>query len=151
MKQTKFLFALIMIIPLFQACQADITDLEDPRDAITKTWRATDNSGTAGGLGYDVTISKDLNESTQVLFDNFHGLGTVDKLKATLAGTTLTIPNQQLDGTYTVSGSGTISADLKKIEFSYSIDEGDGPYNVVANYGEKIVKKKSVKVTVPVQ
>ncbi|MFN8254642.1 MAG: hypothetical protein U0W24_03075 [Bacteroidales bacterium] len=151
MKLTKFLLALLLVIPLFQACQADITDLEDPRDAIAKTWRATDNSGSAGALGYDVTISKDLNETTQVLFNNFHGLGTVDKLKATLAGSTLTIPNQELDGTYTISGSGVIAGDLKTIEFEYSVDEGDGAYDVVANYGEKIVKKKSVKVTVPAQ
>ena len=149
MKITKFLMAFLLIVPFFQACQDDISELDDPRDAVVKKWRVTDNTGT-GALGYDVTISKDANETTRVLFSNFHNLGTSDKLYATIANKTLTIPSQVLDETYTVIGSGTISNDLKSISFSYSIDpNGDGPEDYTATFGEVITVKKKVVIGCP--
>jgi len=150
MKIYRFLLAFLMILPFLQSCQEDITDLSDPRDAIVKKWRVTDNSGPAGTAGYDVTITKDANESTRVLFQNFHGLATSNKLYATIAGSNLTIPAQTLDGTYTIDGSGTISSDLSKITFNYTVDDGDVPVDVIANFGAVITtKKKPVKVTLP--
>jgi len=153
MKIYRFLLAFLVIMPFLQSCQEDITDLEDPRDAITKKWRVTDNSGSVGAAGYDVVITKDANESTQVLLQNFHGLGTLDKLKATLAGLTLTIPSQKLDNQYTISGSGTISSNLDKITFNYSVKAGlDPAENFTANFGAVVtVKKKTVPVIAPLQ
>ena len=145
MKLTKFLFAVLLFIPLLQSCQNDISNLDDPRDAIAKKWRVTDDSNTyAGTNGYDVTITKDANESTQVLFTNFHNLGTNDKLKATISGNILTLvtPNN-LDGTYLISGSGTISSDLKTIVFNYSVKPGTDPADsFVGTFGEVITAKK---------
>lgn len=142
MKISKFLMALVLLVPFFQSCQDDITDLDDPRDAVAKLWRVTDNTPT-GSLGYDVTISKDAVETTRVLFTNFHNLGTTDKLYATLAGSILTIPSQQLDDMYTIEGSGTVSTDLKNINFSYSVQEGADPANdYTAVFGVPITSKK---------
>jgi hypothetical protein len=147
MKITKLLFAILLFIPLFQSCQNDISNLDDPRDAIAKKWRVTDNSGSyAGTHGYDVTITKDANESTQVLFTNFHDLGSADKLKATISGSILTIvtPNN-LDGTYVITGTGTISNDLKTITFNYSVKAGADPAeSFVGTFGEVITVKKKV-------
>ena len=140
MKINKLLLALLFIVPLLSACLDDISDLDDPRDAIAKLWRVTESA-----QSYDVTISKDANESTRVLFTNFHNLGTSNKLYATLAGNTLTIPQQTLDGTYAISGSGTIANDLKSITFNYSVKEGADPAeDFVAEFGQVITTKKKV-------
>jgi|GEM_PF-2055292 hypothetical protein len=155
MKIYRFLLAILMILPLLQACQGDITDLEDPRDAIVKQWRVTDDSEPAGKNGYDVTISKDIIESTRVLFTNFHGIKSVNKLYAKLAGLTLTIPNQTLDGVDIFEGEGIISDDFKTITFSYTYDDGNvvTPKPVNAYYGPipPPTKKKTVRVSLPVQ
>jgi hypothetical protein len=150
MKLVKILMGLIILIPFLQACQDDISDLDDPRDAIVKLWRVTDNSDTyAGTNGYDVTISKDNTEITRVLFTNFHYLGTSDKLYATLAGSTLTIPTQVLDQTFTISGTGLIANDLNSIDFNYSVQEGSDPAkNFTAHFGEVITTKKKAATTV---
>jgi hypothetical protein len=148
MKITKFLMVFLLLIPFLQACQGDITDLADPRDAVTKLWRVTET-----GQSYDCTITKDANESTRVIFSNFHNLGSVTttKVYATLAGKTLTIPTQVIDaGDYTISnGVGTISSDLKDIDFTYTVQPGADPSDdFTANFGEvQTVKKKTVKPT----
>jgi len=152
MKVTKFLMAFLIFVPFLTSCLDDISEL-DTRTAISKKWRVTDDSGTnAGTNGYDVTITPDANESTQVLFTNFHNLGTAEKLKATLSGNILTIitPNQ-LDGVYAISGSGTISSDLKTIVFNYTVKESADPaQSFVGTFGTAIVKKKAAQVK-PVQ
>jgi hypothetical protein len=147
MKITKFLMAVLLFVPFLSACLDDISSLEDPRDAIAKKWRATDNTGT-GSLGYDVTISKDATELTRVLFSNFHNLATSNKLYATLSNKTLMIPSQTLDKTYTISGTGTISNDMNSIGFTYTINDGDGPVNVTASFGQNFAKKKAANPAV---
>jgi hypothetical protein len=147
MKITKFLMAFLLLIPFFQACQDDISDLEDPRDAIAKSWHVTEST-----YEYTCRIGKDAAEITRVYFyyvapeTGFHNLGLSDKLYATLSGNLLTIAPQTIDG-YTISGSGTIASDLKSITFNYTVQEGaDDPVDYTALFGEIVItKKKSTK------
>ena len=138
--------ALLLIVPFIQSCQDDITELDDPRDAIAKPWRVTDDSGPFGANGYDVTIRKDPSDKTRVLFENFGGYDSQNDLYATIAGTTLTIPNQPaLDDTYTVLGSGTITNGGGNISMTYTVATTDETVTVHANYGPVVtVKKKPV-------
>jgi len=145
MKIYKFLLAFLVIIPFLQSCQEDISSLEDPRDAIAKDWRVEES-----GRDYTVTISKDAVESTRVYLDNFHDLQTSTKYYAKLSGMILTIPSQTIDD-YTIDGTGTISSDLKNINFTYNVKAGadpSEPYSAI--FGPVVVtKKKTVKVTLP--
>ena len=144
MKTFKILLAFLLLTPFtFQSCQDDITDLDDPRDGITKLWRVTE---TGSGRNYDVTITKHPDEDTKVLLSNFHDLGTADKLEATMAGTNLTVAKQVLDGTYTIDGEAAINTTGDFITFDYTVDDGDGPQNFGANYGNAYVKKKKTPV-----
>ncbi len=151
MKITKFLMAILLLVPFLQACQEDISDLDDPRDAIAKEWRVTDDSGTYTGTnGYDVTIYKDANDVTKVYFggtNGFHALDLTDKLYATIAGNNLTIASQVVDGgDYTIRGTGVISSDSKRIDFHYFIKPGSDPEDEFnGDFGPKIVKKKAAK------
>jgi hypothetical protein len=146
MRIIKIFIAILLLVPFVQSCQDDVTDTGDPRDAIAKKWRVVDNWDNVGQLGYDATISKDANEATKILISNFGGWGTSDKLNATIANKTITIPTQTLGGTYTISnGTGTISKDLNSIDFTYTVFDGDETKAVTANYGQNFVKKAIVK------
>lgn len=151
MKIYKFLLAFLVIIPFLQSCQEDISSLEDPRDAIAKEWEVTED-GYIGGGTYRVTIIKDGNEKTRILFGGvggFHNLQTTPQVYATIAGLTLTIPTQTAEGN-TFNGTGVISANFKNIDFNYTITTLDGTETFHSNYGPVItVKKKNTKVTLP--
>jgi hypothetical protein len=150
MKISKLFTVLLILIPFLQSCQDDISDLGDPRDAVAKLWRVTDNTGTyAGTNGYDVTISKDAKDITKILIDNFHGEGTSNKLVATLAGKNITIvTGQKLDGSINFEGTGTISSDLKRITFNYTVKYGNDPVEGpwTATFAPPNVTKKKVEV-----
>jgi hypothetical protein len=146
MKITKLLIAICLIVPFLSACLDDVSEI-DTRAAIAKKWRVTDNYDNVGSLGYDVTINVDATESTRVIFTNFGGWDTSDKLYATLANKTLTIPSQTLDGFRTISGTATIANDLNSISFTYHVSDTDGNNkDVTAEYGQNFAKKKAVKI-----
>ncbi len=73
---------------------------------------------------YSVYISPDADNEAGVIIDNFYGLQT--DARANIAGMSLIIPNQNLEGGFTVSGSGTISDDFKQIDLTYTVDDGSG-------------------------
>ncbi len=125
---------------VFQSCTDDQSALTDPRDAIAKAWRVTED-GT--GQNYDVTISKDAMESTKVWFENFHNLGTSEQVYATLAGGNLTIPTQTTASDYTISGDGSITTD--QIKFDYDVAEGSDPAeNFTSTFGAIVTAKKKL-------
>jgi hypothetical protein len=147
MKITKLLFAILLFIPLFQSCQNDVSNLDDPRDALVKKWSVTES-----GHPYYCNIYKDANESTRIYFKGeggeggFHNLQLTAPLYATFNGSSIEISNQTIDG-YTISGTGTSTDNFKNIHFSYSVKEGlDSPISYTAEFGPVItVKKKAVK------
>jgi len=73
---------------------------------------------------YLVYISPDADNDAGVIVDNFYGLQT--DARVNIAGMSLIIPNQTLEGGFTVSGSGTISANFKQIDLTYTVDDGSG-------------------------
>jgi len=129
-----------LIAVVFQSCTDDQSALTDPRDAIAKMWRVTED-GT--GQSYDVTITKDPTELTKVWFENFHNLGSSEKVYATLASSILTIPQQTTASDYTIDGEGTISSD--KISFEYSVAEGSDPKeDFTSTFGTVVTAKKKL-------
>jgi hypothetical protein len=73
---------------------------------------------------YTVTISADADNTSGVIIDNFYGLNA--SAKATVSGMSLNIPSQDVEGGFSVSGSGTISSNFEKINLSYTVDDGSG-------------------------
>lgn len=73
---------------------------------------------------YTVTLSADANNASGVIIDNFYGLNA--SAKATVTGMSLNIPSQNVEGGFTVSGSGTISSSYEKINLTYTVDDGSG-------------------------
>ncbi|MBN1250711.1 MAG: hypothetical protein JXA16_01155 [Bacteroidales bacterium] len=115
--------------------------MADPRDGIIGDWRVTDNT-LVGSNGYDVTISKDQNDKTKILFDNFHAVNSQDKLSATFDGENIIIPLQTLDGEYIFEGEGSVTSTGDKITLNYDFTWGeDATISVVATFGAQLVKK----------
>ena len=125
----KLFISIIIIIALTNSCE-DILDLEDtgdPRDRIIDTWLCNEDSEIFKSVtgSYYVDISKDPNDSTKIVLDNFYQLGIGRDLKARLNGKTLTIINQNIEG-YIFNGSGTITSNYDKISWTYKVEHTDG-------------------------
>ncbi len=122
MKKIKFIFALLFVGALLQSCTGDIEDLADPRDAVAKKFRVLETNSLDGSeRSYDDQITKDANDKTVIIFTNFHDEGL--RIKASLAGTIITINKQELNGVE-VSGGGSVSSNLKEVNFTYTVDDG---------------------------
>ena len=106
---------------------------EDARSAIEYTWECNEVSPTYDESTYTVDIAIDPNNSDGVVMDNFYNLGFGKDVTATLSGDNLSISSQVVDGT-TISGSGLISGNRKIIDWSYSVDEGNGAETVTASF-----------------
>ena len=117
----------------------DILDLEDtgdPRDKIVDVWTCIENSqifkSTTGS--YTVEISKDQADSTKLIIENFYNLNREKYIKASLSGKSLAISNQNIEG-FIFNGSGTITNNYNKIEWTYKVELPDGDIdNVTAVY-----------------
>jgi len=73
---------------------------------------------------YVVTISADADNESGVIIDNFYGLNA--SARANVSGISLIIPNQDVEGGFSVSGSGTISSNFETINLTYNVDDGSG-------------------------
>jgi hypothetical protein len=73
---------------------------------------------------YVVTLSADASDNSAVIIDNFYGLNA--SAKANVSGMSFILPNQNVEGGFSVSGSGTISSNFEKITLSYNVDDGSG-------------------------
>ena len=135
------LLSVVFAALLFQSCEDDQTDLTDPRDAIAKSWRVKDSGNP--DMDYDVVITKDPTDITKIWLEGFHNYGST-KIYATLAGSVITIPQQDAStGEYSVNGEGTIIS-AEKLTFEYSLDEGDGYVDYTAEFGKQVTGKKKV-------
>ncbi len=136
-------YTLSIMIILFTSCE-DLDDLGnvngDPRDKIIDTWMCDENSELYKSLKntFLVDISKDPNDSSRVLLDNFYNMGLGKSVTARISGSTLTLDQQTVDGFTFTSGSGYISSDNQEIEWTYKVDDGSGIIdNVTATFSRR--------------
>ena len=144
MKLIKLLFSLFMFLAFFQSCQDDISELENPRDKITKEWRVVES----GGREYTAKIIPDGNDVNMIYIENFHDLNSTQKLHATVVDKNITITDQTLDAIDNFTDAqGTISSNFDEIVFTYYWDDGNAaPEQFTATFGPMpTVKKKSAK------
>ncbi|MFA8449758.1 MAG: hypothetical protein ACEPOW_03590 [Bacteroidales bacterium] len=116
---TKKLAFLMLILMVF-SCSSETEDAErpnDPRDRFVGEWSVLEVP--ASRLNYQVIITKDPNNSSQILLQNF--ANSNDKVKALVVSNTATLLEQTFgDGWLLQSGSGTIESD-GNIDFSFNI------------------------------
>jgi hypothetical protein len=113
---------LIVLFLFFAAACEDLTDSLSPRDNIADTWKCAETS-TSGSDSFLVEIVADNASTTGIQIYNFDNLGDNLAVKATVNSFSISIPSQSVDG-FTISGSGTISSDYKKITLKYTVNDG---------------------------
>jgi hypothetical protein len=67
-------------------------------------------------------------DSNTIAIDNFLDLNA-GSVSATISGSILTIPTQELSGGWTVYGTGVISNNYQTITWNYYVDEGSGSWH----------------------
>ena len=71
---------------------------------------------------YSVSISPDPDNMNGVIIDNFYNVGI--SVRANVSGTSLSIPQQDAEDGYSLSGSGTISNNSNEINLEYVVNDG---------------------------
>ena len=130
------LFRMRILLPVLiltglglSSCEDLLTDLDggDPRDKLIDTWRVEETGGSKKSAMevYWVEIFKHPNDSSRVMIFNFYNVDA--DAEAVLSGNSLSLPRQDLDGGFTISGSGQIQGSkANEIIWTYSVDDGSG-------------------------
>ena len=122
-KKGIYLLAVIFLTLSFTACEEDLLN-DDFRDELTGSWSVTENNNIKKSImHYTVTISKSLSDTSVIRIANFYDVsGTVE---AEISDMNVSIPQQTVAG-FTFNGYGTISGNLKEINWSYTVDHNNG-------------------------
>jgi len=124
-----FLLLLLLMGIGFSSCEDLLNDLDggDPRDKLIDTWKVEETTGSIKSASevYWVEISKHPNDSSKVVIFNFYNVDA--DAEAVLSGNTLSLPLQDLEGGFTISGKGEIQGSkANEIIWTYSVDDGSG-------------------------
>ncbi len=108
----------------------------DEADTLEGVWNCTENSSEYGYQAYEVNITYLKSDSSQIGIDNFYNLGSGKVAVADIDIWDLELNTQTIDG-FIISGRGTISGNLKKIDITYQVDDGSGTIDNVTSSYEK--------------
>lgn len=131
------LYLFLIILILFNGCEDLLNELnnDDPRSRITGLWLCdeSDNYLKSAEETYYVEIDPHPSDSSRVLIANFFNID--DDAEAILSGDQLTLPQQTLEGGFTLRGYGSITNRSKQIDWTYYVDDGSGvEYKITAVY-----------------
>jgi|GEM_PF-1005916 len=135
--RAKVCLIILLVAAAFQSCELadELTGTAATIAKLEGEWTCDEQSEFYKSTAevYAVTISADADNSSGVIIDNFYGLNV--SVDANISGMSLIIPNQTVEGGFTVSGSGTISSNFEKIDLNYTVDDGsDVIDHVTAEY-----------------
>jgi len=131
MKSTIKYLGVILILGLLSLAACETTDInpdEDVRAPYLGTWSCSETSG----MTYNVTVTLDQNNSTQILIGNFHLLGASEKAYAIATTNNLTLPSQVISG-FTINGSGNL-INNNLITMKYYVNDNADVDTVNATY-----------------
>ncbi len=134
MKSTR---ALLIIFSLFliYSCEEDNADVipdEDPVEKFLGNWKCAEDSEVYGsGYVFDVIITRNPGNSSEILIANFYHQGMNEKARALIAGNNVIIMKQTIcDDTIEIEGSGKYSGG--EVNLEYTAYDGADLDNVVA-------------------
>ncbi len=132
-KEYKYLLTVITITILFLgSCEP----FGDEADTLEGTWNCTENSSEYGYQAYEVNIIYLKSDSSRIGIDNFYNLGKGKMATADIDIWDLNLSAQTIDG-FKITGSGTISGNLRKMDITYQVDDGSGTIDKVTSSYER--------------
>jgi hypothetical protein len=112
-KSRLLLLLITGLVITFISCEDDMFDdpFADPVDKFLGTWKCNETEVPPDGLWvYDVVITRNPQNSTEILVSNFNLQGAGERARALVTGNSLTIPTQLIcDDTIEIKGSGNFS------------------------------------------
>lgn len=124
-----FLIFLTTCVFAVTSCVPDEDDDEnspyvDPRSKFTGSWNCVENSKQFGQQTYNVSISLNTNNSTEILIANIYHFGFDEKAYAITSNNSATIPLQPIcNNTNNIKGNGMLSGN-NQINWTYYVDDG---------------------------
>lgn len=118
--QNKYFLSFIFLlgILLIGSCAITTDEETDDLQKYVGVWNVVDQ---AAKLNYNVTITTNPSNSSEILLDNFANLGTT--AIGLVIGNSVVIDNQLLGADYSVSGDGSYINSIK-LEFNFDLNDG---------------------------
>jgi hypothetical protein len=130
MKAIKYLAISILFLSAVSCELLDDLDTKSVAQHLEGRWEVQENpidfKSTADA--YIVYIDISAVDSNTIAISNFLQLNAGSVL-ATVSGMALTLPEQEIEGGWTVYGSGVISNNYNTITWHYFVDEGSGTWH----------------------
>ena len=126
MKKT-FLGISLLVVILIASCQKEETNpatTTADRDKFLATWRVQETSQRYGATAYEMIISKDTSNTSDIIIQNINQLGSKFWVRALVSGSYFNISPQVVSGNI-ISGSGYLQSPTI-VSLKYTKDEGGG-------------------------
>ena len=109
------------------SCEEDLLN-DDIRDQLAGSWSVVEDNNLKSTEYYTVKISKSPSDTSKIRISNFYGIDGI--VEASISDFDLSIPGQTVEG-FTFEGNGVLSSNMKKIEWSYTVDHNNGFIDLV--------------------
>jgi len=131
------LFALAITSLFFIGCEPldEDTTSDDPRDKYVGEWQFIESFKSTEGNSYLVSISKDPDNSSQVILGNFGNPGSQSITVTGIATSTqIVVTSQKMSNGWTIEGTGKTTNVIKSMNWTYAITAGGDkePYTATA-------------------
>lgn len=128
-RATRAFLLLVLLMVSLTSCE-ELLNLPGGigRGRLVDLWLVNENltSRKSAMEVYYVEIREHPSDSARILIANFLNVDSGTDAEAILSGRQLTLPTQTLEGGYTVSGTGDVSDDWERIDWSYNVNDGSG-------------------------
>ena len=131
----KFIPVFLIIGIVFTSCEIDQEEpYADPVEKFLGEWKCEETSEVYGpGYNYDVIITRNPENSTEIVIANFYMQGMRETAIALVTGNSMTIYEQKIcDDTIIIEGSGRY--EKGEIHLTYTANDGADLDNVMARY-----------------
>lgn len=91
---------------------------------ITGAYTCEETSPYTGLHKYIIEIDRVKNKDNLIIISNFHNQGDSEFIYATLAGDSLSLNNQIINGLF-INGSGEVNPEFNRIELNYTVNDGN--------------------------
>ena len=100
----------------------------DDREILIDSWKCSESDTylKSAMAVYWVHIYEHPDDTTRILIYNFFDLDEDIAAEAVVSGKNINLPEQTLEGGFTFNGTGRVSGDADKIDWTYYLDDGSG-------------------------
>ena len=100
----------------------------DDREILIDSWRCSESDTylKSAMAVYWVHIYEHPDDTTRILIYNFFDLDEDIAAEAVVSGKNINLPEQILEGGFTFNGTGRVSREADRIDWTYYLDDGSG-------------------------